>query len=870
MPQSSNACRQEIEAAIGRPLLPKEFAAIGKQAAKIKGKIDLVGGGSTQARTILQAFLDQREVERAAKKAASAASAAAFMQKMARWEGIGSFATKNPVEAARGLMVSSEKNYSGAKDSLGINLDRAGAGSMQTFIAALHKVGLADYAFDKSDEKNIRFARAALERGEDPSKYGKNAVTVAGIIKKFQDQQLAKMREAGIAKGKIEDYTGAQHHDPYALARAGDNAYGSDASFNKWATDINPRMNWNDSFGGELAGATPAEKAARLRSVWNQFVAGAHLQWSDALKAIKSREIIFKTTQDEHDYAQQYGGNRGYTESVWHQVGRAARQITTAQEWGPDAEANIRKFYDEIERRVSEQNDTVMSAKFAKMKAKVFNNYMPSYLGQLNSPAHGATNWLTQLRGFLSAAKVGASLPTLFMDVGQSAAQLDRFGARSTGAFFKGLYDTTGRMFDQVSKQDKIQAAARAGVLLQGAGLPISEASREYAGPGIAGRLALGLMKHGGHNFWTDKMRVNVAAYHGMIDWANRGKAFEQLEPGRQALLSMFGLGPKEWDVMRTMEGHETPFGQNAFQPADIQDMPKEKFASLAPEGASDKQLYNAREDVFRKYRNMIGELADRATVSPSAEMRAVLAMGTHAGTPIGEVVRSFGELKGFLYNYMKNHFYGGLVGADADPHNVGWGQAMWKMATGRGGSAYGRMARLVATMVGLAYIKNTIQDVAAGKTPENPTGDHWSDAMLRAFGGGALGPMSDLLTSQTYLSADAKWPDYVGALAGPTIETAGDMGTAFLSMAKHGAKYATQEGYDSDKFFNDMGVDTSHLASSAYRSVPYNNLLWTKWATDYLFYDNLMDLMNPGYKDRMRNRLQEERGQSLILDGGQ
>lgn len=865
-----DVCRPHIEAAIGRSLTPREIGEIGRQAQKVKAKIDPVAHDHVASQQVLKAYLDQRELEREARKAASAASAAALAQKVARRQSIGAFADKNPAEAARGFFVSSEKDYSGAKDSLGINLDRAAATEMQGFISAAHKAGLGDYIFSRADEKNMWSARAALEEGRDPSQYGANAVKAATLIKKFQDRQLAKLREAGIAKGHIDNYTQAQIHDTYQLARAGENPFGSDASFQKWFSDTMPKVAWDKSFGGELVAASTADKAARMRSVWNQFVSGHHLEWSDSLKAIKSREIVFKDADAGYQYHKQYGGDRSFGENVWHQLGRGARTITTAQEWGPNAESNINRFLNDWEKEVSAKNDPAMSKKFGDMKDTIMRNYVPSYLGQLNGTARGATQWLTQLRGFLAAAKVGASLPTLFMDTGLRAAQMDRFGGRSTGAFFGGLAKSMGDQFHGLDPEARIARAHGAGILLQGAGLPVSEASREFSGPGVAGRMALSLMRHGGHNFWTDRMRINVATHEGFLHWQDRGSAFNQLSAGRQSLLRMFGISDKEWDVIRQQTPTDLPKGIKAFQPQNILDMDKSKFSSLAPAGASDRQLFNARDEVFRKYRNLVGEIADRSTVSPSSEMRAVLHAGTKAGTPLGEITRSFGELKGFLWNYMKNHLYGGIVGGDADPHNVGWGPAMYKMATGKADmGAYARMARLTATMVGLAYIKNTLQDVASGKTPENPVGGHWSDAMLRAFGGGALGPMSDLLTSQTYMSPDAKWPDYVGAFAGPTVETAGDMADAFLNMAKHGAKYATDEGYDSDRFFHDLGVDTSHIASGVYRSVPYNNLLWTKWATDYMFYDNLMDIMNPGYKDRMRARLQKERGQSLILDGG-
>jgi hypothetical protein len=86
-------------------------------------------------------------------------------------------------------------------------------------------------------------------------------------------------------------------------------------------------------------------------------------------------------------------------------------------------------------------------------------------------------------------------------------------------------------------------------------------------------------------------------------------------------------------------------------------------------------------------------------------------------------------------------------MGQDANPENVGFAKALWRAVTLRGeGSSYKMMGSLIAGGVGLGYIKDALSDLAAGKTPENPIGDHYGDAMKRAFVFQSFGLLSDFV----------------------------------------------------------------------------------------------------------------------------
>ncbi len=882
---AQNNCRGEIETALGRELTSREYGEIGRRAGKLKAALDLAQGDRGHANVIMQNWLNDRETEKAAKSAASASSAASLVKQNAKWDDMGKFSEQNPAAAAKSMFVSSEKAFKGTKDSVGINMDHASEDIQSNLLSQVGKLGpgTIDWAYDKANELNIRQAREALEKGDDPSQFGSHAAKVAAVVKTFQDKQTAQLRAVGIPVGHIADYTGRTFHDPHQLAKAGGANYGSDQAKQNWISKIAPAMDWSRSFGGEFYKAAAADKVKRLGEVYSQFVSQDHLRWNDANTLIKNREIHFLSAKDAHQYAQEFGGSDGYMSAVQSQLGRTAKFAELANEWGPNAKANVSRFLDAKSKSLTE-NAAPQKAidDFATAKNKILNQYLPYYTGELNAPQSAVGRWVSEVEGMMSTARIGAVIPKMFMDVGLKANQMARFGSRRTAAYWSGLGKGVHEQLDYMTKsfageerqQAVREAAAHGSILLRGAGMPMSDTVTSLAGPGVMGRANMWMLKRSGHNAWTDGMRVNASSDEGYDHWLNKDKPFDRLDPGKQALFKMFGLGDKEWDILRNdAEPVEFARDYNAkgFQPSSIQDMDPEKFRALVGDAASDKQLKYAQNEMFRKYRNLIGELADRTTVSPSSEMQAALRMGIRSDTAMGQLIRPFLALKGFLTNYMKNHVYGGIVGYDDDPMNVGWGQALKNMVTKpvQNAGAWARTARLVATMWGMGYLANFLSDTASGKTPDDPTGDHWADAMTRAFASGALGPMSDALMTQSNAHGNAKWSDYVGDFAGPAISTTGDSLANFADIVKNSIKTATGNE-TGDDWWENLGKDSSYEFSDVYRSMPMNSMLWTKWATDYMVYDNMMDLMNPGYKDRMRQRLMKERGQSLILDGGQ
>ena len=871
----SNNCRGEIEAAIGRALTAGEYKTIARQGAKLKAAIDGAGSNQTAANTILDNFLKEREFIKDAKKMMAASREVANAGLQQRVFESGDFAWKAPGEVLKSFLISSLKVFKGARDSLGWNITTGTAQRSQAFFDHLEQEGLAQYAFSGADEKNIWQAFAALSAGQDASAFGDLAARTATLLKKHTDAIWFDKHAVGIPQGRLEDWAGPQMHDPYALARAGGNRYGSDASAKAWVDSIMPRLDWGRSFGGQFLAANDTMRANRLTEIWNQFVAHEHLKYGGN-NFLKNREIHFQSPVDAYNYNAEYGNGRTLAENVFGHIQRGARDVEIAKMFGTDVPSMFRKIADGMEKIINENPDispgkrtqALKDIKQAKYNAE--NKWIPALTGALVNPEHdGVAQYLAATRTAINALAAAGAAPTLVGDIPLSMRVMGEHGGRGMQGYFKSLKGAVEWM-TSLSKGERSRLAASGEILLQDSASPLTHSNLEWAGFGKINRLQQFLMKYGGHTPYTDRMHMNNLVKWGNDHWNDRNLSFADLTPGQRDMFTKYGLSADEWDVIRKQDPFMVDPKTGVFTPRNIRQMDLDNFKGIAGKDASDGLLRSARTRIADKYRNLIADVTMRSTAAPDDEMRAITLQGTIPATLTGELVRNFNSLKSWTYNLMRNHLGASIYG-DANPDNVGWGKAMWAFARGQGGNRGGRagMAKFIANNLVFGSLIVTLADIRDGKKPELPTsGAEAGDLLWRGFARQGLGLYSDLLMSQLDHPEQSPF-ETVGRLAGPSIGDAVDLGQAAARIAKSLWNYSTDPDYDSDKVWKSIDRSGVQAGRIGYSLIPGTNFAWSKWATDYYIKDNLLDMLNPGYKDRLKQRAQQQ-GRPYMLAGPQ
>jgi hypothetical protein len=873
------ACNDAIAAAIGRELSDREKASISRKALELKRKIDAAGGDPLAMESVLGEFGKGIATDIAVKKRNAAINFRVAQTQDAARRSV-DFADQAPGEYARGKFVQSQKNYFGAKASLGTAVGREAHQRTSAYTADLIKAGLHDYAFKSGDDKNIWLAREALndpkaDPGALAKQYGKDALAVAQIMEKHQESVRGDRNLAGAWTARSPDFVTAQTHEPYTISRAGGNHYGSEEAFQQWKNKIEPKTNWAKAFDGQYMEAG-AKRDQLIRSQWTQFGAAKHLSFQDGpsvgsqnigKRASHERQWVFNSPEDAFDYWNEFGKHGSLAESVWHDLERGGRDVAIMREWGPNARDNIKSFFDRWQTELSNSGDLKGFDELKKARLKVENQYLPTLTDSIGHPdSNFAAHYLSAIRQTLLMAKIGAALPSMIGDTALKASYAQRYGTKSTTSFIGELGRSMGAVFASPDALDKQTLAAEFGIRLQNSLTPLGMEYHELAGTGKLAKWNQMVMKASGHSWGSNAMRTDTLSAEGFRQHQFASREWEALPVGRRDLMSQFGISKEMWDVMRKAEPLELDGGKKIMAPSQIRAMDPEAFRSIA-KGESDGALKRARDLVADNYRNMLGELADTATSEPNRNMRTILnAPIVNAQPWQQELYRGFFVLKGFLANYMRNHLGGLLMGQDANPENVGFTKALWRAVTLRGeGSSYKMMGSLIAGGVGLGYLKDALSDLAAGKTPENPVGDHYGHAMVRAFTFQSLGLLSDFVLGAGS-KPDANVWEKMGALSGPEAETMGDIVDNLSKDATHLWKLKNDDNYSNDDFLRDFGKDSASWTGTLYHSIPGNNLLWSKFATDYFVLDNIMDMLNPGYKDRLKQRASEKQGQNFWI----
>lgn len=225
------------------------------------------------------------------------------------------------------------------------------------------------------------------------------------------------------------------------------------------------------------------------------------------------------------------------------------------------------------------------------------------------------------------------------------------------------------------------------------------------------------------------------------------------------------------------------------------------------------------------------------AIVTPGWKERAAFYADTQRGTVKGEIWRSVLQFKSFPWAMLQRSM-------DALANMDGY---VSKSVMG---------AYLIVSMTLAGAMLLQVREVLAGRDPRKMADDDWHKFWASAFlQGGALGIYGDFLygINQTRYGSGP-----VEALAGPTIGPLLEMG---VLTPLNSAKRALE------------GKDTHFLAEefrNAKGFIPLGNVWYAKAALDHLVWQQVLELLSPGYLRSIRSRTRREYGQQWWWEPGE
>ena len=310
-----------------------------------------------------------------------------------------------------------------------------------------------------------------------------------------------------------------------------------------------------------------------------------------------------------------------------------------------------------------------------------------------------------------------------------------------------------------------------------------------------------------------------------------RNKSWSDLHANDKELLEGTGLNERAWQVMQLAEPHVDRKGRKLMSARAIYAITDDKL-----KGFGDPQ--RIRDEVATQFQTHLLDEQGMAVIEAGLREKTKVTGGTKRGTLGGEVLRLTTQFKSFPMAFLMRH---GSRTLSRD----GW----------KGKAGYALPLVAMTTVLGGLVVQ--LKELANGNDPsEIWDGEKWytagidSDFLKRSFvAGGGLPILGDILIAGT----DTSGRDAGDFLSGPF----GSDFSAILSLTVGNPTQALN------------GVETN-WESEAFRfaksKIPAQNLWYTKAATNRMIFDEMQDIISPGYREKLLRKAERDHDRTRWL----
>ncbi|MGE4077407.1 MAG: hypothetical protein AB7F22_17765 [Reyranella sp.] len=711
-------------------------------------------------------------------------------------------------EGLRALMTGSIEGRRGARVSVGSEQQLLRARYEGGMLTEMERAGVRQlFSSGAVDQDVSRALWQASQSNPNMAGISREAQTIAGIVRKYQDAARADANAAGAWIGKLDDWIVSQSHDRWKIEKA---------QFQDWATKIGTRLDWpriEAQQGGPIV-----NKAAWLQEVYTNIVTGDFNRATGAQNTSgfigprnlaksmsESRVLHFKSADDWFTYNQEFGSGN-LREAILHGFGRTARNTGLMRVFGTNPEAMFNRVVKEITETIRASGDIKAQQKFASATANGgwLRNRLAEIDGSVSNPvSQTVAKWGGTVRAVQSLSKLGLATISSFADIGTAAADVNFQG----GGFLTGVRESIEGAIRGRPPTEAKEILAQLGVFFDSmVGEMARAGSLDDTVPGAVSRGLQRFFKWNGLDWWTESLRSANAM--GILHRfaTHKGKVFADLPERLQKTMALYDIDAADWDVMRA----------GAVRAIDGKDF---ITAAGMPQSIADKLS------------RFVSDRANQAVLKPDADAAAMMLRGIRGGTVHGEILRFIMQFKSFPAAYTRQAF---------GKEIFGYGEKAFEAGAVRG------LAQLVIATTLLGYGSITVKDMIKGKKPPDPskmTPEQFRDVFFASMvQGGAYGIYGDYLFGQ----ANRFGASPIESIAGPTLGTASQIVELY------------QKARDGEK----AGADALRLAIN---NTPYVNLPLVRTALDYAIIYEWQEALNPGYLRRLEQRARKERGQEYF-----
>lgn len=525
------------------------------------------------------------------------------------------------------------------------------------------------------------------------------------------------------------------------------------------------------------------------------------------------RTIHFKDYKARIEYNRMFGQNPSIFGTMLSHVSAMSRDITLLEEMGPSPTStfNTLKRSTEILNNQSNYflgykvptNDLMLDAMWTNLN------------GSRGVKYETFAAIMQGVRNLQVAGKLGGAFITSMSDIATyfHMCHVNHMPFAQSAMFLV-------KSLNPADKRD-IAFAAQAGVIGDVFNSAVNRFVTDNMSQGVTSKLADATMRASLLSQWTDGIRRG-AALTAMAFYTNARKYdWNTCDGWLRERLENFGLDETFWKVIQKAPAEK--FGDAEFVTKNsilnISD------ADLATLGISRHALEKYASD----YLAFVFDDAHMASLQPDLYTRAISNWGVARGTILGEAWQSFFLFKSFPTAMLTRH-----IQRAGDLYR-------YKKRNGASypaASAIGYYSTLIVGTTMIAAVSNMFKDLLNGQDIQDP---FTTDNIARAFtSGGGAGFAGDIFISSM---GDYKYghPNVYNAF-GPVISSALD----------------AVEIFDKYKDDRDIGANVLRFAKS---NIPMVNLWYTKQLLNHAVFNQLQEMMNPGYHRRMERKSMRMRG---------
>lgn len=675
---------------------------------------------------------------------------------------------------------------------------------------------------DQALVKNIVDERFGKDSG-DP--LAKNISNKMGEV--FEGMRLRFNRSGGDI-GKLDDWGLPQTHSMEKIALAGKEAWVGKA---EQLIDTSKYVHEDGNFYSqqeirdllEYSFDTLTSNGANKIEIGRQSTGGVSSKVTS--RHSESRVLHFKDADAWMEYQKDFGGMQ-FVDLVEAHINGLSKDIALVENLGSNPKNSMRILMDAAEKKDWSKG---LAPKDTGKTRKRAQTMFEEFMGQNSPQSEVLANLGLAYRSMNVASMLGGTTLSSFTDqamiaktasihniayrktFGELITQLnpknteDRALAHSLGLATEEMLGSIARWSDDglTSVQGKSEKLAR-----------------------VSNSLASQVMRVSGLNALTAASKIGFSKMlmekYGRL---SRDKSWTDLHADDRELMQKTGLSERAWEVMRLADPVIDRKGNQLMSARSIYEIPDEKLTAFG-------DPKKVRDEIASSFQAHLLDEQGMAVIEAGLRERTWMTGGIKKGTPMGEILKGITQFKSFPTSFLMRH-----------------GSRAMSMEKGISKVAYGASLFAMTTLLGAFVVQ--LKEIVNGNDPATMwDGDDPKKSIdffkRSAVQGGGLSILGDIIVAGT---------DTTGR--GATDFALGPIGADFKTVLNLTVGNSTQLA---------NGVETN-AANEAFKALkgklPAQNLWYTKAVANRLVFDEMQDMIAPGYREKLLRKAETKYGRT-------